>query len=78
MRGPLGVNHGPSHYQRRLAFDHDEHMVGVVVVFNQTSFPALCQDNQARIAHDWPAFGHNFCDLVVADVVNRRRDTATE
>src|SRR5579863_3261188 len=77
-RGPLGLNHSPSHYQRGLAFDHDEHVVGMVVVFNQTSFPALRQDNQSRIADDWPAFGHHFGDLVVADVMNRRRDTATE
>jgi hypothetical protein len=50
----------------------------MVVVFNLTSFPALCQNNQARIVYDWPAFGHHFGDLVVADVVNGRRDTATE
>jgi hypothetical protein len=77
-RGPLGINHAPSHHQRRLAFDHDEHVVGMVVVFNRTRFPALCQNNQARIVHDWPTFGHHFRDLVVADVVNRRRDTTTE
>jgi hypothetical protein len=53
-------------------------VVGVVVVFNHTGFPALRQDNQARITHDWSAFGHHLRDLVMGDVVNRRWDTATE
>jgi hypothetical protein len=50
----------------------------MVVVFNRTSFPALRQNNQARIVHDGSAFGHHFRDLAVADVMNRGRDTATE
>jgi hypothetical protein len=50
----------------------------MVVVFNLTGFPALCQNNQAWIAHNWAAFGHYLRYFVVADVVHRRRNAATQ
>jgi len=75
-RGPPGVDHSPSHDQRRLPFDKDEHVVGMVVGFNLARLPPLRQNDQAGIAHDWPAFGHYFRNLVVTDVVDCRWDTA--
>src|SRR5438445_6738587 len=56
--GLPGADQGPASYQRRLAFDDDEDVVGLLMRLNLAGAAALGQDDQALVVDYRSAFGH--------------------
>ncbi len=77
-RCPSRVHHRSSYYERCLAVDDNEHVTGMLVKFNLAGRPAICQNVQARIVHKGSALSKYLRDLIMLNVMNRRRNTTTE
>src|SRR5207302_6843747 len=53
-------------------------MVGVLVVFHLARSAVIGEHDQAGVAYDWSALGHDFGDLLMTDVMHSRGNAATE